>query len=92
MSIPFNYINVGCVGTHFLASFPPNEGSYIGTRCWVFKLILSVIIYGEDEISAFDSMTLFYFDGVSVRSVIEAGWYSLVEYSCIATCVIVALA
>jgi len=53
---------------------------------------VSVIVYGVDEISAFDAMTHFYFDGVSVGSVIEAGWHSLVEYSCIATCAMVALA
>ena len=54
---------------------------------------VSVIVYGVDEISASNAMTHFYFDGVSVGSVIlEAGWHSLVEYSCIATCAMVALA
>ena len=39
--------------------------------------MVSVIVYGVDEISALDAMTHFYFDGVSVGSVIEAGWHSL---------------
>ena len=38
-------------------------------------LTVSVIVYGVNEISAFDAMTHFYFDGVSIGCVIGAGWH-----------------